>query len=872
MTTTTRTTDARTGLRSVAEVLLARRGAVYLPARDGSGPVSPDVLAGVTLLEADLLDRGYVLSAPLREALTVGGPTAMTAAGRTLLADIDRALGADREHTPLFRKFPGSTPHDTTVFYVERVLALLTQHPRQPCVLCEGEGTVHAVSPCAHLVCRRCFDGSDFAACPICHRALSADDPFLLPAPPRAGAGRHGALPERLRVLALGGDMADRQHAAREETGRLLGRTAALSPQDADDLEALLEVCGRAGLDWLPAALPGRETKARVLAWLLRAPGTRAAVLPEVAARLDTATDILRLLIVWSGGDPGLVEVPRLAPVPRPVRRALLGALDALDPALAVADMRRHRALWVPAAHALHPFEYADRFPRAALAVAALRNTRLSHDRFGDTLRTAAEPLTTVDTGGDRPRVRTWGGRVETALAEGDHRRATALLTQRPGELLRRLDHLLRLAGEDTGPVLSALPAAATRVSPAVLLSALGALRSRRQPSGERVFFPKGPQAKAYLADDEREIPAGHAVEAAITTLTEEVLRRAAALGPLDVAVVDADLDGIVAPFAERTASRALVTLPRGSERPLTPGRTLRLFLHWMESEESGDTDLDLSLALFNGAWEHIGTCDYTRLRHTGAVHSGDRTSAPAPDGASEFLDLDLDELERAGVRYAVAAVFSYNDVPFDELPEAFAGFMVRDEPGDKGPVFDPRTVEQRFDLTSAAKSSVPLVLDIPGRTMRWLDVVQGVSGTHHAVHRHVELLAVLGRSLTGLFTSGARVELGELAVWQAAARATTVLLRHSDGSVTPYRRRADEDALAFAGRIGAPEHDPSAGDIGQDPARIGAAFLVRGDVPLPAGCPVYALHPAGLDAAVVRLLTASDVVNSLAHGGPTAD
>ncbi|QKV96485.1 hypothetical protein HUT19_36220 [Streptomyces sp. NA02950] len=872
MTATTRAAYARTELRGVAEVLLARRGAVFLPAHDrASGPVSPEVLAGVVLLEADLLDRGYVLSAPLREALTGSGPTAMAVAGRTLLADIDRALGADRDHTPIFRRFPDSTPHDTTACYVDRVLTLLAQHPRQPCVLCGSEGTVHAVSPCAHLVCRRCFDGSDFAACPICYRAISDDDPFLRPAPPRPEAGRHRALPERLRVLALGGDMAARRHAVHEETGRLLSRTAALSPQDADDLAALLEACGRADLEWLPTTLPGRETKARVLAWLLRAPETRAQVLPEVAARLDTATDILRLLAVWSGGDPGLVEVPRLAPVPRPVRRALLGALDALDPALAVADMRRHRALWIPAAHALHPFEYADRYPHAALAVAALRNIRLPYDRFGDALRTAAEPLTSVDTTGDRPRVRTWGGRVETALADGDHRRATALLAQRPGELLRRLDHLLRLAGDDTEPVLSALPRAATRVSPAVLLSALGALRARRRPTGERVFFPKGAQAKAYLADDDRDAPTGHAVETAITALTEEVLRRAAALGPLDVAVVDAELDGIVAPFAERTASRALVTLPRGSERALTPGRTLRLFLHWTESEESGQTDLDLSLALFNEDWEHIGTCDYTELRRTGAVHSGDRTSAPAPDGASEFIDLDLDKLENAGVRYAVAVVFSYNDVPFVELAEAFAGFMVRDEPGDRGPVFDPRAVEQRFDLTSASRSSVPLVLDIPGRTMRWLDVVQGVSGTRHAVHRHVKLLAVLGKSLTGLFASGARVGLGELAIWQAAARAGTVLLRHSDGSISPYRRREGEDAMAFAGRIGAPDHDPSAGTE-QEPARIGAAFLVRGDLPLPEGCPVYALHPAGLDAAAVRLLTASDVVNSLAQHATTVN
>ncbi|MBL1097352.1 hypothetical protein [Streptomyces coffeae] len=89
---------------------------------------------------------------------------------------------------------------------------------------------------------------------------------------------------------------------------------------------------------------------------------------------------------------------------------------------------------------------------------------------------------------------------------------------------------------------------------------------------------------------------------------------------------------------------------------------------------------------------------------------------------------------------------------------------------------------------------------------------------------------------------------------------------------MTTYRRREGRDAMAFAGRIGAPDHDPPADGVDRDPARIGAAFLVRGDLPLPDGCPVYALHPAGLDAAAVRLLTASDVVNSLAHNASTAN
>ncbi len=70
-------------------------------------------------------------------------------------------------------------------------------------------------------------------------------------------------------------------------------------------------------------------------------------------------------------------------------------------------------------------------------------------------------------------------------------------------------------------------------------------------------------------------------------------------------------------------------------------------------------------------------------VRERAAVHSGDLTSAPAPDGATEYVDLDLAALTAAGVRFVVPTVLSFNDVPFERLPDAFAGFMALDGPED---------------------------------------------------------------------------------------------------------------------------------------------------------------------------------------------
>lgn len=875
---------------TAAAALLSRRATVYLPAAgadtrsDGAGrlaarlarrgqPAEVVVAAGVILLEADLLERGFLVSAGLRDHLSRMEIESLRLQGTALLADIDLALGGARPMVPLFRGFPRSVPRNTAALYVDRVLTFLFQQPEQPCVLCGTVGSVNAVSPCAHLVCSRCFDGADYSACPICHRRIDLDDPFLRPSV-RSGLGRRLSLPMRARVITLGRDASADAH---DEVAGLLARTGALSQTDAADLGALLQLHDRRDPTWLPPRIPARETQALVLAWLLDDRQAWPVTLPVVVDRIATATDALRLLAVRAGGDAGLASVPGFGPVPRPVRRALLHALDRLDPRTVAEDLGRHRRLWIHAAERLHPFEYASRFPNAASAFAVLRGTPLTDDALSALLRRTAEgrglaTSTTRATGVSRLTSISFAGLVERRLAAGDAAGAVGLLSNRPGEFLRRLDHVLRLAawapaGRDAADLaLTALADAATRAAPAVLISTLGQVRTRTAQAAVRVYFPKGGSAKTHVAEDARPPLPNDLVERVRAILTTELLERCGRLTAVDVAVVDEALHGLIAPFTQRTASRALLTVPRGSALTVPAGRYLRLFLHWLEGPRR--VDLDLSGAFFDESWDHVGTCDYTSLRwHAAAVHSGDLTSAPPPLGATEFVDIDLDRCRAAGARYVVMAVLSYNNVPFVDLPEAYAGVMVRDDEPEENAIFEPRSVEQRFDLTGQAKLCVPFVLDLQTRTLRWLDVMQGVTGTHHAVHRHANALATLGAALTELYASEARVRLGELAVWHAAARAQAVLVRRADGTVVRHDRRAGETSTTFAARIIARgDGQPTTVGAGAPP---GLAFLLRGDIQLRAGAEVYALYAGGLVAGEVRLLAADDLAAQLAPAAP---
>ncbi|MCX5066728.1 hypothetical protein OOJ91_12640 [Micromonospora lupini] len=866
MATTTPTKTTRTRPADLVRVLLRRRGLVY-PGPVG-GQFNPDARAGVALLEADLVERGWLLSPALYDALLRLDTAHLIGLGARLVADCDELLGADRDHTPLFRRFPADVPANTFGFLVDRLLAAWFQTPEQPCVLCSTTGSVQPLDPCAHLVCTSCFDPNVFSACPICHRQLDPRDPYLVAgrAPEEVDRLRDrrpvtGPGPARLRVLHLGTDL---RGDVRAELRALLARPTALPPADVDDLGLLLAGEDRADVSWLPATVPGREAKARLLAWLLADPVNPAVVQAHVTNLVDTATDVLRLLVARSGGE-SLIDRPRIAPVARPLRRVLLAALDAMGTVQLVEDMRRHRRAWIAVGERLHPGEHAHRWPNVALAIAALRGTVLTPVQAGSLM------LSGVLSGGaartEHVRVRNGrvfvairARRVEEALRDGDVTAAVRALRARPGELLRRADHLLRIGAGRHAELVEEIGRAARQAAPAVALSALGEIRTRAVTHERRVFFPAGRTGTAHVIGDTREPLPLHLVAQAERALKAAVFERAAALPAVDRAVVDTALEGVIVPFAERTAFRALVTLTRGSVLPIPAGRVVRLFLHWMESDER--VDLDLSVAIYNAEWEYVGKCDYTSLRMPGAVHSGDFTSAPAPRGASEFIDLDMDVLAEQGGRYAVMSVLSYNNVPFVNMAEAFAGFMVRDQAGERGEPFDARSVEQRFDLTGPGKVTIPFVVDLHARTMRWLDVAARVTGTHHSVHRHSDQFASAARALVDSFEAGGRVTLGELGRWIAAARAREVIVR-GPGGMALFRRAEGESVSTFALRLRTGISDAPA--TPQDAATAGLQFVACGDLPAPDGAEVFALHPGQLDAGRVRLLAAADVPALLA-------
>jgi hypothetical protein len=834
--------------------------------------------AGLAALQADLIQRGLLLSAALYRHCAGLSPLALAGLGQALLELLDQESGENADHVPLFRGFPESVPGNTETFYIDRVFAQLLQEPEQPCVLCGEAKTVHPVSPCAHLVCRSCWDGSDLSACPLCLRRIDPDDPFLEPSfdeVPTKGRA------DRLRLLALAS-----AEAARSTASDLLARRAPLSEADRADLKLLL---AEADPSWLPDAIPVRETRALVLAELL----------PQHPALIDslveTATDALRLLYALMNADPGLRTPPvRRQSLPRAVRRVVLARLNQMPIEPLVEDMLRHERAWKRIAENLHPFEYSERYPRAALAFAVLRETylggatpagqdrgaevraraslvngdgldpvgRVGEDRLDPASRAvlseaAGHPMIRLEDG--RLRMNTFASRVEGAFTYGRPDLALDLLRARPGEMIRRLVQLARALPVDAhASLVEAVTTAVSDVSPVVLTAALGQVRT--PPGDLRLFFPRGGTTRIWTAVDEREPLPADLAGALSAVLVNELLRRATALPRVRRAFLDEELTRLAAPGSERSASSTLLRMTRGSTQPIPEDELLRLFLHWVEPD-GRRVDLDLSVAVFDEEWRFVGLCDYTRLRfdQDALVHSGDLTSAPAPQGSTEFVDLDLVALRRVGGRYVLPVVFKYNNVAFENLERGFVGVMR--QPSE---LFDPASVEERFDLTGPAKILLPFGVDLHMKELRWYDVNLSAAGYGHNVARYAGQIALMAATLEEVHGAGDRVSLWELCCWHAAGRTDEVVVRCADGSVVGYLRGDSEELTDFARRLTARLEPDRYWDL--DAAnRADFIAVVTADVDPKSGAEVYALHPHLLDPGNVHLIDAPHLLSTLA-------
>jgi hypothetical protein len=857
---------------NVRELVLQRSGLVFL---SSTGSVEGSLVRAV---ELELADLGYVVSPRLRTRMENASLDELSGLRTWTLQALRKQLGANQRHEPLFRSFPEGIPSNTDELWWRKVLVHFVQAEDQRCLFCAQLGTTHVLSPCAHVVCDHCFDGSSYSACPVCEHHVDRSSAFFEPSAERAKPQEQVTF----ELLDLGDNL--------DEAGKALfvalcERKQALSEDDRSALGTIVREYGQRVLAWLPRSLPLRENVAVVFGTLARKFEPKAAF-EAGRSFMTTATDILRFIAVLSGTDGSLQtetrlhQVSRLEPpnhfwsavaklvgktaaptahivtvrqqvsrfkvarLSRSLRRAMLATLEAFDADQLVEDMLRHQSYWVWLGEFLHPHEYAARFPNVARAFAIVRK------------RAADGTLA--------PKFRGFHAKLEESITSGALDEAVSWLARRPGELGRRLDHLLRATGANDD-ALAHVEETFSRVVPKLATPLLVQLRShfatRARPASIRIYWPKGRTALGVSSRDERTTLPPAVIERTTAAITAELLSRFATKPSFEVCLIDRALEDVIVPFNERTASPAAVSLPRGSKLAVPAGKLTRLFLHWCQPQKGGHTtDLDLSVAFYDAAWQYVGVCSYYQLEAHGsagviAKSSGDLRDAPWPDGASEFVDIRREAALASGVRYAVMVVNAYAGMPFSQLERGFAGLMLRDD--ERGFHFDPRTVELKFALQGEHGIYVPLALDLAANTLHWLDVQSPGMPAFNNVESSKNAIAKLCPELISYFASGARPTMLELGTLHAAARCRRVLIRDAE-TTAEFLRAPAETPAHFFGRLAYGIADEPRSLYPSDSGSAQLALLLHGDVELPAGSSTYALFRER----VVPTLSASDLLS----------
>ncbi len=641
-------------------------------------------------LNATIAALGYTLDRDVLADLKSGTQADLDLFLSDIVSALTSITGANRDFQVLFAGFPYDTPNGWD-YLVSRIVGYVqNQH---------GASSKFTLLSCGHLIDPDLFDVTKFGACPICQvqvPELRAAEKLLIDYQP---------LSTPLKLLSLA--TASFQT---EAANGLLARPTSLS---LDERSFLLS---RLFQNDPPLTVPDRifrETLPYAWASIAMRDGNVAlgALRTDALKLLHSPTDVLRIATFLSNpeADLSLNEDTRFR-LSTSKAKAVLRSLDKFEQA--EIDMVQRPERWKRLAGVLKPGTAENRmlYPNVASAYDAL-------------MRNAKE-------------IDTFNRQAEKLLA-GRHMPAyTALLSDRPGEMMRKLDLILRQhpGNGSWDDVLLPMRKALPKVPTPLLFTVFKYLGHRLVAAGDaRVFRPKGPSAKIMVVDDARPSVPYDGLVSAMAEIQQEQIRRFSGLAPMGRVFIDPELSRIVLPLhGKRASSSTSVALTRGMNWKVEDDcDVLRLFVWW----KGAGVDVDLSINLMDEQFQDRGHVGFTRPNDGGCQHSGDIQRAP--DGAAEFIDIPIAHVAGMRMRYACMSVLSWTGQPFSEFP-CFAGFMQRDAVK-SGQRFEPEAVTVKIDLNAKATGNVPVVFDLLERRIIYTDLTAGSRGHASALGHNLK-------------------------------------------------------------------------------------------------------------------------------------
>jgi len=458
---------------------------------------------------------------------------------------------------------------------------------------------------------------------------------------------------------------------------KLLSSNDSLSASDKEIVEWYLNYYYLKDLKF-PATIPYKETMCIVAVNILN-------MGKNITSLIKTSTDLLRVITYINDGDVSLSSNTKFKSLPRKQRKYFVKILEEV---ISEEDIQRHRNKWGKLFHNLHVGEYSQKVYDIAKKVR------------------------------ENKKLKNLNSDIQQLINDGQYIETSKLLKMRPGEFARRLDHLLRNSSEYSNIIVNNFIEVAPKVSTRVLMQLLGHFKGRNTDEN-RVVFPKGNVQKAILIDPIREEIVIDVLDELILGIEKVLVERFAELKSLGTMWIDERLKGCPLPTQQRSASDGADVVARGTRLPISNDdkNTLRFFIYWIGE------DIDLSATLHDENFKMIEHISYTNLKSKkyNACHSGDIVNAP--NGASEFIDIKIQEAFDFGARYVVMNVLVYSGPTFKEHEKVYAGWMTRSKPN-SNEIFDPKTVISKVDLVQKAMNVISVIFDLKTREAIWVDLI----------------------------------------------------------------------------------------------------------------------------------------------------
>ena len=381
--------------------------------------------------------------------------------------------------------------------------------------------------------------------------------------------------------------------------------------------------------------------------------------------------DVLRYAMYTMGADPCLVQVKKKVPasgwrrsgmidnpawrnlkgLPRVERKKVLGMIEKLTDvrglAALIPDARKEYGHWVLLSERVHSGDYMNVFPKATEFFKTLQTRKLSR------------------------KYKSWNSSIQK-MYDNDANIVdiTKKVAERPGELVRRFDSLVRRA-EKQGLESDVMDVflSTTGMKNKTLFELLD-YYDKRECNAPRMIKVKGSNVL-------QTIPQLDCISSSLLAFTRDVIVRKI-LTNIKTYVKDQDLVGKTVYLDSKLAD---IPIPRGmrSSTSIVPCGTkldipadknfIRFFVRWIQ-EDGRQEDLDLHAFLSNGVDHSTNVGWNTGLRagdKTCAVHSGDVLNRPG--NCAEYVDINIQQCLEEGYKYVVMDVMNYKGRSFNTLP-----------------------------------------------------------------------------------------------------------------------------------------------------------------------------------------------------------